>query len=194
MSADFTGLTAAVVAGLPEVTACRMVSRDGLPLACQPTAEEDRALERWTRLAAVGDMHRGFVEVGAEMWVFARKGPFGALAIAGAGARAGAILVELEDALTQAESARVRPRREAASAGREPSSPESRRRRLSLHPAARERVPAVRRGRKRPAEEQPEPEIVTAADPRPVSPGVVDPLDLVREFGGLLSIQEDEEG
>ncbi|HJP66079.1 MAG TPA: hypothetical protein VKA30_07235 [Actinomycetota bacterium] len=185
MSADFTGLTAAVVAGLPEVTACLMVSRDGLPVGCHPAEEEHRALERWTRLAAAGDFHRGFVQAGSELWVFVRKGAYGALALAAANGRAGVILVELEDAVRQAEEARARSsRRGNAPAARDPAtSDHTRRRRISLHPG-RERTP--RRGRQAPVPAEP------AEVPAPDA-GPVDTLDLVREFGGLLSSGEVEE-
>jgi hypothetical protein len=96
MSIDFAALTQAVVAGLSDVRSCLMVSRDGLALGASPATEEGRTLEVWTRIAALGDVERGFVTIRDEVWVFCRRGAYGALATAPSTARPGIILDSLE--------------------------------------------------------------------------------------------------
>ena len=180
MSADFTALTRAVVAGLPEVSACVVLSRDGLALASHPGDEEPRAVELWARLAGLGEVERGFVVLEGELWAFVnRGGRVVAVARAEPGGRPGVILVELEQALRTAEA--TKPRRAPRPARDGAETP--RRRRLSLHPA-RERSP--RRA----------PEKAPAAVPPPPStpPAAVDALELAREFGGLLADQRDQDG
>jgi hypothetical protein len=108
MSVDFGALTQAVVAGLPDVRSCLVVSRDGLALGASPAAEEGRTLEVWTRIAMLGDVERGFVTVRDEVWVFCRRGAYGAIATASSTARPGLILDHLEQVVLMAEEARVR--------------------------------------------------------------------------------------
>lgn len=108
MSIDFAALTQAVVAGLPDVRSCLMVSRDGLALGASPATEEGRTLEVWTRIAALGDVERGFVTVRDEVWVFCRRGAYGAVATAASTARPGVILDSLEQMVLLAEESRVR--------------------------------------------------------------------------------------
>jgi hypothetical protein len=108
MSTDFAALTEAVVAGLSEVRSCVMVSRDGLALGAYPATEEGRTLDVWTRLAALGDVERGFMTVRDEIWVFCRRGAYGAVATAASTARPGVILDSLEQMVLAAEEARVR--------------------------------------------------------------------------------------
>jgi hypothetical protein len=108
MSTDFAALTEAVVAGLSDVRSCVMVSRDGLALGAYPATEEGRTLDVWTRLAALGDVERGFVTVRDEIWVFCRRGGYGAVATAASTARPGIILDSLEQMVLAAEEARVR--------------------------------------------------------------------------------------
>jgi len=108
MSVDFGALTQAVVAGLPDVRSCLIVSRDGLALGASPAAEEGRTLEVWTRIAMLGDVERGFVTVRDEVWVFCRRSAYGAIATASSTARPGLILDHLEQMVLMAEEARVR--------------------------------------------------------------------------------------
>jgi len=108
MSVDFAALTAAVGAGLTEVRACLIVSRDGLALASYPPAEEGSAMAKWVRLTSLGDVERGFVVVGEECWVFCSRGPYSALAVARASARPGLILERLDQMVLAAEEARLR--------------------------------------------------------------------------------------
>jgi hypothetical protein len=108
MSIDFAALTQAVVAGLSDIRSCLMVSRDGLALGASPATEEGRTLEVWTRIAALGDVERGFVTIRDEVWVFCRRGAYGAVATAPSTARPGIILDSLEQMVLKAEEARVR--------------------------------------------------------------------------------------
>ena len=122
MFIDFAALTQAVVAGLSNVRSCLIVSRDGLALGASPATEEGRSLDVWTRIAALGDVERGFVTVRDEVWVFCRRGAYGSVAIADSSSRPGVILDTLDQMILMAEEARVRkeglrlPERETAPA------------------------------------------------------------------------------
>src|SRR6266498_2949284 len=105
MSIDFAALTQAVVAGLPDVRSCLIVSRDGLALGASPATEEGRTLNVWTRIAALGDVERGFVTVRDEVWVFCRRGAYGAVAT-GASSE-GATSVENQEAAVSAWARRL---------------------------------------------------------------------------------------
>src|SRR5437879_1555718 len=87
MSTDFTALASVLAGGLPELRACLLVSRDGLALGSHPADEEARTLGAWARITALGDVERGFVVVGEELWPFCRRGSYSATAIPNAGAR-----------------------------------------------------------------------------------------------------------
>jgi hypothetical protein len=108
MSIDFAALTQAVVAGLSHVRSCLIVSRDGLALGASPATEEGRSLDVWTRIAALGDVERGFVTVRDEVWVFCRRGAYGSVAVADSSSRPGVILDTLEQMVLMAEEARMR--------------------------------------------------------------------------------------
>lgn len=181
MSADFTAVTRAVVAGLPEVSACVALSRDGLALASHPADAESRAVELWARLAGLGEVERGFVVLEGELWAFVnRGGRVVAVARADPGGRPGVILVELDEALRAAEAVKTRRVSSTTREGGEPP----RRRRISLHPG-RERS-----SRRAPAQTPP-----AAEPPPPTQPASsVDALELAREFGGLLADQRDRDG
>jgi hypothetical protein len=181
MSADFTALARAVVAGLPEVSACVALSRDGLALASHPADAESRAVELWARLAGLGNVERGFVVLEGELWAFVNHGGrVVAVARAEASGRAGAILVELDQALRAAEPPKSRrPSRSTRNGAEVP-----RRRRISLHPG-RERAPrATRIASPTPVE----------APPQTGAAAGVDSLELSREFGGLLSDGRESDG
>jgi hypothetical protein len=181
MSADFTALTRAVVAALPEVSACVALSGDGLVLASHPADAEVRAVELWARLAGLGRVERGFVVLEGELWAFVnRVGRAVALARAEPGGRPGVILVELEEALRASEKAKARRNPRGAGDGSEAP----RRRRISLHPG-RDRAPLRA--------------VAPAPDPAEAAPSLqpsasVDILELAREFGGLLADQRDPDG
>jgi hypothetical protein len=147
MSIDFAALTQAVVAGLSDVRSCLMVSRDGLALGAFPATEEGRTLEVWTRIAALGDVERGFVTIRDEVWVFCRRGAYGALATAPSTARPGVILDSLEQMVLKAEESRVRKEGLPPAAEREaPVADYPHRRRTMLH---RDRSAALVRSEER---------------------------------------------
>jgi hypothetical protein len=140
MSMDFAALTAAVGAGVSEVRACLLVSRDGLALGSYPPAEESSALEKWIRLASLGPVERGFAVVGEECWVFCSRGPYSALAVAKASVRPGVILERLDQMVLTAEEGRLRKEGitapgagdlDAAARRRRPTAPPTR-----VHPQA----------------------------------------------------------
>jgi len=134
MSIDFAALSQAVVAGLPEVRSCLIVSRDGLALGASPATEEGRTLNVWTRIAALGDVERGFVTVRDEVWVFCRRGAYGAVATAASTTRPGLVLDRLEQIVLVAEEARVRKDAVRPPADHEPASMDTPRRlRTTLH-------------------------------------------------------------
>lgn len=106
-SIDFTGLAAKAVAGLREVRACLLASRDGLTLAALPEGGEELARRALDRLETVGQPERGFLVIADEVWVVARRGPYVGIVVAAATARAGLLLDRLESTLRAAEEARL---------------------------------------------------------------------------------------
>jgi len=212
MSIDFGALTHAVVAGVPDVRSCLMVSRDGLALGASPAAEEDRTLEVWTRIGSLGDVERGFVTVRDEIWVFCRRGTYGAVATASPTARPGLILDHLEQMVLMAEEARVRKEGFRLPSEREASSLDaSRGLRTTLHKdrLIPEHVPSVEApeiaaaGSAAPEAEEsrPSPEASSAVDKGvemrerregSADDSPVDPVELSREFAAILAEQEEE--
>src|SRR5438093_5934360 len=120
MAVDFAAL-ARSMAAVPGARACLVVSREGLPLAAVQEALEADATAALNRLAALGEVEKGFVAMGSDMWVFARRGPYSALVLAEPSARPGVILTQLEQALLAADEDRVRGREEMRAASRQAS-------------------------------------------------------------------------
>lgn len=129
---DFNALASSLAAGLGDVRGCLILSRDGLVLGSSPGDAEASVTPAWVRFAALGDTERGFAQFGAETWCYVRRGPYGAFAIAGPGARPGLVLDQMDQALLAAEEARTRHDVPGARAG-EISAPTSRPR-THLHP------------------------------------------------------------
>jgi hypothetical protein len=135
---DLTTLATRICAGLDGVRACLLLSGDGLTLGVHPSAGEARARDVWGRLQEAGDPVRGFVDVGEEVWVVLRRGPYTGVLVAAPGAKAGLLLDKLEFMLRTAEEARARDATATATA---PARPEGARRpRAPLH---REDAPAA---------------------------------------------------
>jgi len=105
---DFNALAAAVAAGVDDVRGCLILSRDGLVLGAFPASAEAQAKPAWLRLAAIGDFERGFLQFGAEVWCYVRRGPYAAFTLAGTGIRPGLLIDQMEQALLTAEEARSR--------------------------------------------------------------------------------------
>jgi hypothetical protein len=138
MSVDFAALAMAVVSGVADVRACLVVSRDGLALGAYPPSEEEKALTVWSRMAALGDVERGFVGMRDEVWAFSRRGPYSALATGHPSARAGIVLDALDQLLLATEEARVRKEAIRPSHDKEATPEPARGPRTALHPAPRE--------------------------------------------------------
>jgi|SRR5437879_5968328 len=214
MSVDFAALVHAFVAGVADVRACLIVSRDGLALGASPADEEENALAAWTQIAALGEVDRGFVGLRDEIWVFCRRGPYAALVKGSPSARAGLILDRMEEMLLVAEEVRLK-KESFRSADRDAQSPEATPRgpRTTLHrdvPAHSDAPPApsppsplevARESAVAQASEAPasagEMSAEVAEEPpvEAVSLDEVDTIALRREFAGILmpSDKRDEE-
>jgi hypothetical protein len=165
---DFAALASRMAAGLDGVRACLIVSGDGFSLGAYPDHAEPAARSVWERLSAVGDPQRGFLHVGDELWVVARRGWYGALLIASAQVKPGLALDRLEAYLRTAEEARVRETSELT--GAHSSIPEvSRRLRTPLHrevrPAAPPSAESAQQPPAPPVEPEPRPGPEPAAEP-----------------------------
>jgi hypothetical protein len=117
------------------------LSPDGLPLAVHPAAEEDAVVAVWSRLAALGQVSRGFVTVRSEVWAFVQGERYGALVLADRTVRPGQVLEMVDQVLAEAASAAVLAggadrRLEGAAGQRERTA--ARRFRMPLHPDERE--------------------------------------------------------
>jgi hypothetical protein len=145
-TSEFSALAARVAAGLDDVRACLFVSRDGLTLGAFPPGGEAQARQSWDRLVALGgEPERGFLIVGEELWVVARRGWYTGLAVASMAQSPGLLLDRLDSALRAIEETRQREDAAAPPAG--PQRPEiPRRPRTPLHREAAGRA----RGEKAP--------------------------------------------
>lgn len=215
MSVDFAALVHAVVAGVADVRACLMVSRDGLALGAFPAGEEERALAAWSKVTALGEIDRGFVGLREETWVFCRRGPYAALAMVSPSARAGLILDRLEEMLLVAEESRTKKEAFRSAPDRDASTLETPRGpRTPLHRESREETPTRP---PTPVQDENAPPSVVAAEETaaPVPPDtqdrgdeapdetpspdeaswMVDTMALRREFAGILMppAKQDEE-
>jgi len=141
MSVDFVALAKSVVAGVADVRACLIVSRDGLALGACPMDQEENALAVWSQVATLGEVERGFVALPDEVWAFSRRGPYAALATASRAVRPGLLLDSLEQMLLAAEESRVRKDGIRAAPEKEGPAETSRRPRSSLHPETKEDRP-----------------------------------------------------
>ena len=103
---DFDALAAVLGAGIADLRGCLILSRDGLVLAGYPDTAEQELKASWIRFAALGEPDRGFVQFGSETWCYARRGPYGSLAVTGIGVRPGIVIDHMEQVLLAAEEAR----------------------------------------------------------------------------------------
>lgn len=159
---DFSTLASRIAVSVGEIRGCVILSRDGLVLGSYPPGEDETVVRpAWLRFAVLGDPEKGFVQYGDEVWVYVRRGPYAAFAVAGAGTRPGLIMDQLEQALLAAEEARAK--REALKIPEAPAAP-SGKPRTSLHrEAPRPSEPAA-------APRRPEPAAGTASQPPPAQP------------------------
>lgn len=215
---DFNALAAAVAAGVNDVRGCLILSRDGLVLGAYPSSGEEVAKPAWLRLAGIGEVERGFLQFGTEVWCYVRRGPYAAFALADQGVRPGLVIDRMEQALLSAEETRSRREgmrgSEIASATAPSGKPRS-----PLHPEPKPEAEPVMidaepeagegstafatsvlgtsaapgpdvAGAQGPAGAPDDPE-GTAAEPEPPREDEVDRFSLAREFSQLL---QDESG
>lgn len=105
---DFNGLAASLAAGVTDVRGCLILSRDGLVLGSYPEGAEEKVKPAWMRLAALGDVERGFLQYGTEVLCYVRRSPYSAFVVTGPGARPGLTIDQIEQALLAAEESRSR--------------------------------------------------------------------------------------
>jgi hypothetical protein len=124
---DFGALAARLAVSIDDVRACLLMSRDGVTLGVYPADREAATREVWERLLTIGQPERGFLVVGDELWIVARRGPYVGIVVASVLATPGFLLDRLELTLRFAEevrahegSAQVGPRTEATRRPRTP--------------------------------------------------------------------------
>jgi hypothetical protein len=212
---DFAALASRIAVSFNDLRGVLIVSRDGLVLGAFPPDAEQEMKPAWLRFATLGDSDKGFLEFSDELWVYVRRGPYGAFALGGTSIRPGLVIDQLEQALLQAEEARAK--KDALKIPEAPSAP-SGKPRTSLHkepkapvehPVAAEAKQAAAEApgpgpeapqtapppsSSAPAAEAPAPEAEPSApaqaDPAPTQPseedGEVDRVLLAQEFSRLL--------
>jgi hypothetical protein len=127
---DLSALASRIGVAFDGLRGCLILDRDGLVLGCYPPAAETTLKPQWLRFAGAGDMEKAFVEFGDELWVFVRRGPYGAFAVGDTTIRPGLLIDHLEQALLTAEESRTK--RDALKIPEAPAAP-SGRPRTSLH-------------------------------------------------------------
>jgi hypothetical protein len=203
---DYTALAQRVAVSVGDVRGCLVLSRDGLVLGAYPEDDETIAKPAWLKFAALGDSEKSFVEFGAEIWVYAHRGPYACFAVAGTTIRPGVLLDTMEQALLAAEEARTRrdglklPEATQAPSGK-PRTP--------LHPPTERQAPAKVAAGAKPAgtqptdkatkddaeQKRPEPKLVGAEEKAEEDDAFVDKVMLAQEFSGLLQSEDgDDEG
>jgi hypothetical protein len=130
---DYSALAQRIAVSVREVRGCLVLSRDGLVLGTFPDDDETVAKPAWLRFCALGDPDKSFVEYPDQTWVFVKRGPYSAFAVAEAGVRPGLLIDQLEQALLTAEDGRTK--RESFRVPDVASAP-SGKPRASLHPPA----------------------------------------------------------
>ena len=105
---DLGELAARMCAGLDGVRACLLLSPDGLTLGAYPADGEDLGREVWDRLEQVASPQRGFLDLGEEVWVVAKRGPYTAVLVSAVALRPGLLLDRVEALLRAVEEARAR--------------------------------------------------------------------------------------
>jgi hypothetical protein len=127
---DLSALASRVGVAFDGLRGCLILDRDGLVLGCYPPAAEQTLKPQWLRFAGVGEMDKAFVEFGDELWVYVRRGHYGAFAVGDVTIRPGLLIDHLEQAILAAEESRGK--REALRIPDAPPAPTGRPR-TSLH-------------------------------------------------------------
>ncbi|MEX0756171.1 MAG: hypothetical protein WD556_13830 [Actinomycetota bacterium] len=105
---DFAALASRIAVSFNDLRGVLIVSRDGLVLGAFPPDAEQEIKPAWLRFATLGDSDKGFLEFADELWVYVRRGPYGAFALGGTMIRPGLLIDQLEQALLQAEEGRAK--------------------------------------------------------------------------------------
>jgi hypothetical protein len=105
---EFSALAARIAVSVGQLRGCIILTRDGLVVGSFPPSDESPVQRAWLRFAALGDPEKGFAEFGDEIWVYVRRGPYAAFALADAGARPGLVMDQLQQLLLTAEEARTK--------------------------------------------------------------------------------------
>lgn len=105
---NFSALAQRVALGVGDVPGCLILSREGLVLGSYPDGDNGRVKQAWLRFATLGNAERGFIELADQIWVYARRGPYAAFAVAEISVRPGLLLDMLEQALLEAEDSRTK--------------------------------------------------------------------------------------
>ena len=127
---DFAALASRIAVSFADLRGVLIVSRDGLVLGAFPPDAEQEVKPAWLRFAGLGDSDKGFLEFADELWVYVRRGPYGAFALGGTSIRPGLLIDQLEQALIQAEESRTK--KDALKIPEAPTAP-SGKPRTSLH-------------------------------------------------------------
>jgi hypothetical protein len=147
---DLSALATRIATSAGALRGCLILSRDGLVLGAYPPEAEAALKPAWLRFATLGESDKGFVEFGDELWAYARRGAYGAFAVAEVSVRPGLLLDQLEQALLVADQDRT-DKRDSLRIPDAPTAP-SGKPRTNLHKEARpaperaaERAPAEQR-------------------------------------------------
>ncbi|MEX2275657.1 MAG: hypothetical protein WEA10_08885 [Actinomycetota bacterium] len=127
---DFAALASRIAVSFNDLRGVLIVSRDGLVLGAFPPDAEQEVKPAWLRFATLGDSDKGFLEFADELWVYVRRGPYGAFALGGTSIRPGLLIDQLDQALLQAEEGRSK--KDALKIPEAPTAP-SGKPRTSLH-------------------------------------------------------------
>jgi hypothetical protein len=160
---EYTALAQQVAVGDGDISACLILSRDGMLLGAYPAADEVETKLAWLRFSALGEPQRGFVEFPDRIWAFVHRGPYAAFAVASPSARPGLLMDRIEQALFVAEEARTKhePMKLGDPVSEPPTAPSSKPR-TPLHPPVSQ--PAEARVEV-PVGAAPEPVVIEAAEP-----------------------------
>ncbi|HZB00756.1 MAG TPA: hypothetical protein VE800_01440 [Actinomycetota bacterium] len=218
---DYAALAQRVVAGLPGIRGCLLLSRDGMVLGAHPEGDVERHLKSaWLRFAVLGEPERSAVEFPDQTWVFVRRGGYASFVVADVGIRPGVLLDLLDQVLMAGEVERVHDR-EAMRLPEAPAAP-SGKPRTSLHrpdrvpgpppqpaaapvtakelwvpeEAAAETAPAESADVAAEAGSVDQPASTGESERVPIEPdedAEVDRILLAKEFAGLLQVLKDDD-
>lgn len=92
---------------LGDVRACLLMSHEDRSVGVHPGGEEPSARSAWDQIRALGDLGRGYLVVGEELWVVAQDDSLGVLVKADRSRDPQALMAQLEPALRRVEEERA---------------------------------------------------------------------------------------